>query len=173
MNNKENNFQPSKKKAKVAKQKKQVLSERFQKPKSDEEMKRSRRVMCRLIHRRTLFGLWQFFGNGSWLETGTVLSTNVPRICLRMLKPVKINHWASHSIREVQRKDGQPYPPRIIHQILAGLQRFMLSEKPDAPQFLDRKDPWFRDIHGTCDTIYRESHQQGIAQKYNMQLLLW
>ena len=41
MANKENdNFQPMKKKVKVAKQKQQVLLERFQKPKIDEEMKR-------------------------------------------------------------------------------------------------------------------------------------
>ena len=74
-----------------------------------------------------------------------------------------LNHWIARFITEVRRQDGKPYPPRSIHQLLAGLQRYMLSMKSDAPKFLDRKDVRFAPIHGTCETIYRNLHGKGIG----------
>ena len=119
--------------------------------------------MCRLIHRRTLLGLWQFFWEWRLARNRNCSIDKCPENLFEDAEVSEINRWVSHSIREVRRKDGQPYLPQSIHQIFAGLQRFTLSEKPNAPRFLDRKDPRFRDIHGTCDTIYRKLHQQGIG----------
>ena len=36
-------------------------------------------------------------------------------------------YWLPRFINEVRRTDGEPYPPRTINQILAGLQRYMLD----------------------------------------------
>ena len=74
-----------------------------------------------------------------------------------------LNRWLSRFVAEVRRADGEAYPPRTIHQLLSGLQRSMLDRYPTAPKFLDRQDPRFRDIRGTCDTVYRELHQQGVG----------
>ena len=35
----------------------------------------------------------------------------------------KLNFWLSRFVTEVRKQDGQPYPPRTIHQILSALQR--------------------------------------------------
>ena len=41
--------------------------------------------------------------------------------------PDNLNFWVLRFINEVRRADGDPYPPRTIHQLLAGLQRSMLD----------------------------------------------
>ena len=64
---------------------------------------------------------------------------------------------------EVCKHNREAYPPKTIHQILAGLQRYMLEKNPTAPKFLDLKHSCFRDVHGACHFVYRELHQQGIG----------
>ena len=64
-----------------------------------------------------------------------------------------LNYWLSQIVAEIRKQDGQPYPPRTIHQILAGLQRYMLEKQPNAPKFLDRTQTAFRELHGTCDSV--------------------
>ena len=43
----------------------------------------------------------------------------------------KLNFWIPRFINEVRCIDGQPYPPRTINQILAGLQRHLLDNDWD------------------------------------------
>ena len=74
-----------------------------------------------------------------------------------------LNRWISRFVAEVRCQDGEPYPPRTIHQILAGLQRYTLNRKADAPKFLDRQNSQFRDIHRACDSVYRELHSEGVG----------
>ena len=75
----------------------------------------------------------------------------------------KLNYWLSRFVAEVRNKKGEPYPPRTIHQILAGLQRYMLDKNPNAPKFLNKGEASFRDIRGTCDTVYRDLRSKGIG----------
>ena len=60
--------------------------------------------------------------------------------------PEKLNHWIPRFINEVVWKDGKPYPPKTIFQILSGLQRHMLDKNHCAPRFLNRQNPIFRPI---------------------------
>ena len=39
----------------------------------------------------------------------------------------------------------------------------MLEQYPTASKFRDRQDLRFRDVRGTCDTIYHELHPQGVG----------
>ena len=48
----------------------------------------------------------------------------------------KVNYWISLFVAEVRNKKGEPYPPRSIHQLLAGLQRYTLEKHPNFPSFL-------------------------------------
>ena len=54
-----------------------------------------------------------------------------------------LNFWIPRFVAEVRRQDGEPYPPKTIHQILAGLQRYMLDKNPLASKFLDQKNPGY------------------------------
>lgn len=52
----------------------------------------------------------------------------------------KLNYWIPRFVNEARRSDGCPYPPRTVNQLLAGLQRFMLSENHLLPKFMDRQN---------------------------------
>ena len=43
----------------------------------------------------------------------------------------KLNFWLPRFINEVRRTDGNPYPPRTIHQLLAGIQRVQECKQDD------------------------------------------
>ena len=38
----------------------------------------------------------------------------------------------------------------------------MLAKNPSTPKFLGKGETSFSEIHGTCDTIYRDLHSKGI-----------
>ena len=57
--------------------------------------------------------------------------------------PDNLNFWVPRFINKVRRADGDPYPPRTIHQLLAGLQCSMLDHNNRLPKFLDRTNPVF------------------------------
>ncbi len=56
----------------------------------------------------------------------------------------KLNHWISRLVAEVRNKKGECYPPRSIHQILAGLQSYMVDNNPTSPKFLNKAEMCFR-----------------------------
>ena len=57
-----------------------------------------------------------------------------------------LNKWIPRFVTEVRNKKGEPYPPRSIHLLLAGLQRYMLDKNPGSPKFLNRSESAFCDI---------------------------
>ena len=76
---------------------------------------------------------------------------------------LRLNNWLAQFVAKVRRQDGNPYLPKMIHQILAALQRKMLDEYPDVPKFLDGKHSEYCDFIRTCDSVYCELHSQGIG----------
>ena len=96
------------------------------------------------------------------LKKGEKDGSNCPDDLLENAKVAELNHWISRFIAEVRRQDGNSYPPRTIHQILAGLQRYML-QKMYVPKIIDRKDSRFLDIHWACDNVYRALRQKGVG----------
>ena len=65
----------------------------------------------------------------------------------------KLNHWLSCFVAEVCNKKGEPYTPRTIHQLLAGLQQYMVDNNPASPKFLDKDEPCFHELRRTCTDI--------------------
>ena len=86
-----------------------------------------------------------------------------PDSLLERPDPAQINTWLSRFVTEARKQNGEPYPPRTMHQILAGLQCHMLEITPNAAKFLDTNNTAFRELQGTCDTIYRKLHSQGVG----------
>ena len=65
-----------------------------------------------------------------------------------------LNFWLSRFVVEARREDGNPYPPASINNILAGLYRYTMSLAPSSmsvPNFMDTKDPAFRDLRGAME----------------------
>ena len=66
-------------------------------------------------------------------------------------------------IAEVRHVDGDRYPPRIIHQLLSGILRYMRSCSCETTNVLDRRDTRFKSIQGDCEVVFRELHKEGIG----------
>ena len=67
---------------------------------------------------------------------------------------------------EIRREDAQPYPPSSIKGILAGLYRYSRECVPTGdvcPNFMNRRDPCFRDLTGSLQVKYRELREKGVG----------
>ena len=57
--------------------------------------------------------------------------------------------------------DGSFYPPKTLYKLSCG---FMKSQNPAAPNFLDRSDHSFVELHHVCHTLFRQQlHRDGIG----------
>ena len=136
---------------------------RFNPPTGNEEMSR---ICSGFVPQNTLKNTsWAMNVYMEWREQRN--SSDPSNQCLDNLLECPtiegLNFWLSHFVCEIKNKKGEPYPPRTIHQILASLQRHMLSHVPDAPKFLDKKNSRFRELHNACDNVYRGLHNQGVG----------
>ena len=77
-----------------------------------------------------------------------------------------LNYWLSRFVVEIRREDGKPYAPASINNILSALYCFSKSCVPTGvvcPNFMNRKDPCFRDLTGAIQVRYRELRTEGVG----------
>ena len=169
MANKENDpdvddFKPPMKRPKLTNWMKVFLDQCFRAQKFDEEMKMVHGYVPLNTAKNTSWAMKVF---GDWCAVRNVkLSSGeeeCPKDLFENLDMAKFNFCLPRFVSEVCKQDGEPYPPKSIHQILAGLQRYMLEKNLTVPKFLDVKESHFRDFHGACDFVYWGLHQQGIG----------
>lgn len=77
--------------------------------------------------------------------------------------PVLLSKWLSLFVNETRRSDGTLYPPKTIYQILCGLLRYSRSLNAEAPNFLDKNNKQFSELHNVCDSLFRMLHSEGIG----------
>ena len=106
---------------------------------------------------------WALKVFNEWRYSRESEERNCPDNLLETGNNEELNYWLPRFINEVRRTDGNPYPPRSIHQLLAGLQRYMLEQNYCLPKFLDRQNQQFRPIHGACDSVYHSLHCSGVG----------
>ena len=63
---------------------------------------------------------------------------------------------------ETRREDGKPYPPTSLRCLLSALNRILQDNKAPFSVF-DKKDPQFRDLMRTLDSVSSELHCEGIG----------
>ena len=146
-------FQPLKKKPKRSSQ---LAQDRFKAPTCGEDMS----VICKAFvppytQKNTAWAMRIF---AEWRAERNSRSNSPTSLCpdniLEASQPDKLRYWLSHFVNEVRKQNGNPHPPKTVHQILAGLQRHILETTPTALKFLDQSNPNFCDLHRACDTIY-------------------
>ena len=77
-----------------------------------------------------------------------------------------LNLWLARFVVEIRRADGEPYPPSSINGILSGLYRYCKACAPTGsppPNFMDRKNPHFRDLTGALQVKCRELREKGVG----------
>lgn len=76
--------------------------------------------------------------------------------------------WLSLFLVEARSRDGKPYTPLSLQGLLFGLLRYMRQHNPYAPNFMDKKDVRFRDLHTVLDNTFAilEEQRVGTPKKY-------
>ena len=72
-----------------------------------------------------------------------------------------LSKWLCYFCMEVRKANGEPYTPRTILQILAGLLRYMREQKKHAFNIMDSKA--FPELHRLLDSLFRNLHSQGVG----------
>ena len=75
----------------------------------------------------------------------------------------ELNHWLSIYILETRRTDGKRYPLSTAYQLLTGLLRHMRSYDPGCPNFLDKANHGFKELHAAVDNLGRQLRTDGIG----------
>ena len=136
---------------------------RFKPPSSDDEIATlSKGFVPPNTEKNTVWAV-RVFSEWRAARNDDCASDPCPDCLLESREVDQLNRWLPRFINEVRKQDGEPYLPRTVHQLLSGLQRFMLNKNPSAPKFLDHSRSEFHSIHGTCDTVYRQLHSQGVG----------
>ena len=81
---------------------------------------------------------------------------------------------------ETRREDGKPYPPASLKSLISALNRILQANKAPFSVF-DKKDPQFRDLMLTLDSVSSELHREGIGAQcksasvitYENENILW
>ena len=105
-----------------------------------------------------VFNTWQN-------ERNRVSADKCPENLLEMPNVGNLNRWLARFVVECRREDGKPYPPSSITNLLAGLYRYSksFSDPGSCPNFMNRKDPNFRDLNGAIQVRFRELREQGVG----------
>lgn len=77
----------------------------------------------------------------------------------------KLNLWLCRFMLEVRKGDGTPYPPKSLYQILCGFYRHARSHWKNCPNFVDKSNLAFSELHATCNRLAVELRRAGIGAK--------
>ena len=75
----------------------------------------------------------------------------------------KLCHWLCRFVAETRQKNGAKYPATTLYQLLCGLNRFMHSVDPRAPNLVDIKNPDFHQLHSTMDSVFHSLRMEGVS----------
>ena len=64
-----------------------------------------------------------------------------------------LNQWLCQFMLELRKGDGTPYPAKSLYQILFGLYRHAKSQWKECPNFMDKSNVAFSELHAMCDKL--------------------
>ena len=86
------------------------------------------------------------------------LGERVPPNLLQTSDKAILDRWLSRYVVETRNKNGAYYPPATLYQLLIGILRYMRMENSSCPNFLDKRDLAFKQLHGTLNSHFRKLH---------------
>ena len=109
---------------------------------------------------------WALKNFNQWMATRKQSCPNDPAPdFLQTTDPQTLNIHLARFIVETRKSNGDLYPPTTVHQLLCGFLRHMRSKNPGCPNFLDKKDSRFRQLHGTLDSYFHKLHSEGVGRQ--------
>lgn len=68
----------------------------------------------------------------------------------------------SRFLVEARNKEGKVYSPCSLHGLLCGILRYMREKNPSTPNFMDKNDPRFKDLHLLMNSTITNLREQGV-----------
>ena len=92
-----------------------------------------------------------------------------PESLLTDMDSTMLNKWLAVFVAETRKVNGEPYPPATRQLLLSGILRYMRSIDPQkAPNIFEKKNPAFKDLHSTMDSVYKKLRSDGVgAEKHS------
>ena len=114
--------------------------------------------------RNTKWALSNFF---AWKEARNKKypENPVPEELFSCTDPATLNTHLSRFAVETRKANGEPYPPKTVHQLLCGILRHMRDINQECPNFLDKKDSRFKALQGAMDAHFHQLHSSGIGRE--------
>ena len=109
---------------------------------------------------------WALKNFSDWREARNAsnCTEKCPDDLLENPNPISLNKWLSRYVAETRQQDGTLYLPKTIQSLLSGLLRHMRSTcSGEVPNFLQKNDVLFRDLHNAIDNVYRSLNSKGIG----------
>ena len=110
---------------------------------------------------------WALSNFDAWKDARNkrYLADMVPDDLYMCNDPAILSLHLSRFALETRKVNGEPYPPKTIHQLLCGLLRYMRDISPGCPNVLDKKDSRFKNFHVTLDSHYHNLHASGLGRE--------
>ena len=119
-----------------------AVTERFCKPKSDEDVKQAQKNAepgTTAKSTKWALKLWS-----DWAENRKVKHGDSPCMPPHLLSFEKINKWMCKFILEVRRQDGLEYPPNTLYCIACGIMRHIRQYNPELNFFTQAQFDGFK-----------------------------
>ena len=112
---------------------------------------------------------WALNNFQRWMASRNSLTPSdpVPDDILQCTNPQLLNNHLSKYVVETRKSNGDFYPPSTIHQLLCSILRHMRNKNPSCPNFLDKKDCHFKQLHGTLDAYFHKLYSQRVGRQTN------
>ena len=145
----------------------ETSEQRFGDPISDDKLKEKR---CESIPKKTRENTkWALSVWNDWIsyreqKVETLIELYTLPEDLSVVPYHKLDIWLSKFVVECRRKDGKPYPPTSLTQIMAAIQRHMRDElgRNDV-NFFSKTDPTFANFRKSLDAQMKELSSKGVG----------
>nr|XP_018669699.1 uncharacterized protein KIAA1958-like [Ciona intestinalis] len=110
---------------------------------------------------RWAFNVWR-----EWARKRNLVANHSEDVPLDVGKASEeeLDKWLAKFVKEIRRKDGNPYPPHTLMQIVMGIQRY-LRQQAGRPSIciLDRSNPAYHHFRLVLDERIKELTSDGIS----------
>ena len=96
-------------------------------------------------------------------QRNSQLRTKRPSNLLEQPCVLLLNKWLSASVIEAWRQDGKRYAPTTLSQLLSGLWQYNCARSQECPNFVNKRQRKFNQLHGTLQTVFRQLREEGVG----------
>ena len=125
--------------------------ERYDFSTTSEEVERHRQGFCPRNTKATTNWSVRNFEQWRQARNAAVADESCPSNILLSDNVSDLDYWLCKYLVETRREDGLRYPPRTLHALLSGIQRYVCTEKRNSVNLFADKE--FHGLRNICDSL--------------------